>query len=356
MDLKNCVTNRYDFKTYMKPYWSGDFMANESVLFAGEEGTASLLYTPRGGVSVRSCDLQTEYKEGVDYLLSGNQLTRLPGSSMPYFTMEELYPPQQVERSRAGRFPEKPWIMFGEGSWIAQHQVFVSYSHDDKWDGFIPADQSDRFSKTLKKLENGEPLTLLFFGDSITTGVNSSGKLDFAPYADPWPILVKKSLEYFYPNAKINYVNTAVGGKRTAWGLETLEENLLVYRPDTLILGFGMNDRFSTEEHVAELRELIERIRDALPEIEIAVIATMLPNFEAFKFWGNQHLFEDAYRKLLLPAHPTLALVPMTSVHKALLQKKHYHDMTGNNINHPNDFLARAYAHTIVRVITGKEI
>ena len=350
------ITDRYDFKTYMKPYWSGDFMANESVLFAGEEGTASLLYTPRGGVSVRSCDLQTEYKEGVDYLLSGNRLTRLPGSSMPYFTEEELYPSEQVEQSRAGRFPEKPWILFGEGSWIAQHQVFVSYFHDDKWEGVIPEDQSSKLPKTLQKLESGEPLTLLFFGDSITTGVNSSGKLDFAPFADPWPILVKKSLEYFYPRANIHYVNTAVGGKRTVWGLETLEENLLAYRPDTLILGFGMNDRFSVEEHVADLRELIEGVQEALPEIEIAVIATMLPNAETVKFWGNQYLFEDAYRKLLLPEHPELVLVPMTSVHAALLEKKQYRDMTGNNANHPNDFLARAYAHTIVRVLTGKEL
>ena len=356
MDLKNCVTDRYDFKTYMRPYWSGDLMVNESVLFAGEEGTATLLYTPRDGVSLRSCDLKTEYREGIDYLLSGNRITRLKGSAMPYFPNEVLYPSEQNENSRAGRFPEKPWVMFGEGGWIAQHQVFASYSHDDKWEGFIPADQSEKFSKTLKKLENGEPLTLLFFGDSITTGVNASGKLGFEPFADPWPILVEKSLEYFYPKANINYVNTAVGGKRTAWGIETLEENLFVYQPDTVILGFGMNDRFSTEEHVAELRELIERIQEALPETEIGVIATMLPNSETFKFWGEQYLFEDAYRKLLLPAHPELALIPMTSVHKALLEKKQYRDMTGNNANHPNDFLARAYAHTIVKVMTGKEI
>lgn len=351
------ITDRYNFDTYIKPYWSDDFMANESVLFAGEEGSVSLLYTPRNGVSVRSCDLQTEYREGIDYLLSGKMLTRLAGSSMPYFTEEVLYPPEQTERSKAGKSPEKPWVMFGEGGWIAQHQVFVSYFHDDVWEGIIPEDQSEKLPRTLKKLESGEPLKLLFFGDSITTGVNASGRLGFAPFADPWPILVKKGLEKLSPRANISYTNTAVGGKKTLWGLETLEENVLAYHPDTVILAFGMNDRELTpEEHVAEIKELIERIQAALPEVEVVLVATMLPNAETFKFWAGQYLFEDAYRRLLLPKHPELALVPMTSVHAALLEKKHYRDMTGNNVNHPNDFLARAYAHSILRVMTGKEL
>jgi lysophospholipase L1-like esterase len=351
------ITDRYDFDTYIKPYWSGDFMANESVLFAGEEGSASLLFVPRNGVSVRSCDLKTEYVEGVDYLLSGNQITRLEGSSMPFFTEEELYPSEQVERSKAGRFPDRPWVLFGEGGWIAQHQVFVSYFHDDAWQGILPEDQSQKLSKTHQKLERGEPLRLLFFGDSITTGVNASGRLGFAPFADPWPMLVKKGLEKLYPEACIQDTNTAVGGKKTAWGLETLEENLLVHQPDTVILAFGMNDRELTpEEHVAEIKTLIERTQAALPEVEIVLVATMLHNAETFKFWAGQYLFEDAYRRLLLPSHPELALVPMTSVHAALLKKKQYRDMTGNNVNHPNDFLARAYAHTILRVMTGKEL
>ncbi len=357
MKQTDFVIDRYDFDTYMKPYWSGDFVANESVLFVGETDSASLLYTPTGGVSVRSCDLGTEYKEGVDYLLSGNTLTRLKGSSMPCFTKEEWYPADATERSKPGRLPGKPHIFFGEGGYIAQHQVFVSYSHAGKWEGFVPEDASEKLPKTLSKLQKGEELTLLFFGDSITTGVNASGKIGFEPFADPWPILVKKSLEKIYPMAKINYLNTAVAGKRTAWGLETLEENVIAHKPDTLILGFGMNDRELTPaEHVEQLRTLIERVQGALPEVEIALVATMLPNVEALKFWAAQPEFEAAYKELLLPAHPEIPLIPVTSVHKALLEKKRYCDMTGNNINHPNDFLARAYAHTVVKVITGKEL
>ena len=35
----------------------------------------------------------------------------------------------------------------------------------------------------------------------------------------------------------------------------------------------------------------------------------------------------------------------------ALLEKKRFFDMTGNNVNHPNDFLASVYAQTILKIL-----
>jgi hypothetical protein len=44
---------------------------------------------------------------------------------------------------------------------------------------------------------------------------------------------------------------------------------------------------------------------------------------------------------------PGIALADMTSVHQELLRTKAYVDMTGNGLNHPNDFLTRWYAQVI---------
>ena len=43
------------------------------------------------------------------------------------------------------------------------------------------------------------------------------------------------------------------------------------------------------------------------------------------------------------------AVVPVTSFNQATLETKQFIDTTGNNVNHPNDFLARAYAHACLR-------
>ena len=42
-----------------------------------------------------------------------------------------------------------------------------------------------------------------------------------------------------------------------------------------------------------------------------------------------------------------VAVVNMTAMHQSLLSRKRYEDMTGNNVNHPNDYLARVYAQTL---------
>jgi hypothetical protein len=46
-----------------------------------------------------------------------------------------------------------------------------------------------------------------------------------------------------------------------------------------------------------------------------------------------------------------VGIVDMTHMHMDLLKKKRFKDMTGNNVNHPNDFLARVYAQSILEVM-----
>ena len=48
-------------------------------------------------------------------------------------------------------------------------------------------------------------------------------------------------------------------------------------------------------------------------------------------------------------------LVNMTDVHDHLLTRKRFVDMTGNNINHPNDYLIRVYAQVILKTLIGKD-
>ena len=45
------------------------------------------------------------------------------------------------------------------------------------------------------------------------------------------------------------------------------------------------------------------------------------------------------------------ALLNMTELHRTLLTRKDYWHMTGNNINHPSDFLARLYAQGVLALL-----
>ena len=343
---------KYNLETYTLPLWEGDTVYNESVMFV-DEREAPLLYYPEKVISVLSCDLKTEYREGVDYEIKDGKICLTENSRIYETTLSEFYP----ENPEPGKFfettvPGYKYIMFGEGDFMFKRQVFVTYTHKDNWNGFIP-EKSNKFDRFVKKLENGEEVKVLFFGDSITYGANSSGIMGFEPYAESWCQMLTHYMAEKYKNAKVNYINTGLGGMNTRWGLDTVEENVINYSPDLLVLAFGMNDPGLEPCEVAELKkQIMEKVNDACPDCDIAVVATMLPHFRLKGFWGNQEHHEAAFKKIFNEsAH--LDVIPVTSVHKALLEKKRYYDMSGNNVNHPNDFLARVYAQTLIKVILG---
>ncbi|MBQ8408721.1 MAG: SGNH/GDSL hydrolase family protein [Clostridia bacterium] len=343
---------KYDRKTYTLPIWEGNTVYNETLMFVGET-EAPLLYYPDKVISVRSFDLKTEYVEGKDYVVQDGRIVLTDNTGIPSFSLEEYYPAEAVPGKCFGsRVEGHPYIFFSEGSTIFQRQIHVTYTHSQKWEGFLPQ-KSDRFQRFFEKAARGDEVTVLFFGDSITTGANSSGRVGCEPFAETWMEMIVGCMKEYFHNDKIKYVNTAVGGKATPWALETLKENAIDVNPDLMFLGFGMNDGGRAPEEEARLmNELLDRFVEACPDSDIALIAPMLPHFRLKGFWGNQPKFEAEFAKICKQrAH--MDLIPVTSVHNAILQHKRYYDMTGNNVNHPNDFLARIYAQTALKVLFG---
>lgn len=345
----------YSLDTWLIPYWEGYITYHESVMFVGDEG-APLLYAPEDVFSVRSYDLKTEYVEGVDYEVKDGKIYRLEGSAMPHFTWDEFYPTSKETSVSGNAFggSKKPYVFFAEGTYFHKNQVFVTYNHQKDESLFVP-EKSTKLHKFVEKLERGEEVNLVFFGDSITAGANASGRGENpqAPYTPMWTQMVTAALQAKYPNAKINYINTAVGGKETNWGIEELGTRVNAHNPDLVVLAFGMNDGGkTTESFTANIKKMVDSILSANPDCEIAVVGTMLPHSET-TYFRNQNLQEAALKEMA-KSYTNVDVVPMTSVHSSLLEHKRYFDMTGNNVNHPNDFLIRIYAQTILEVLIGE--
>ena len=91
------------------------------------------------------------------------------------------------------------------------------------WEGIIPK-KSEKLQRFLDKAASGQPVTVLFYGDSITTGCNSSKMVNVPPYAPCWYEMVIDTMKKHFGNPNIRYVNTAVGGKNSDWALEELQK------------------------------------------------------------------------------------------------------------------------------------
>ena len=359
--------NGYDLDKYLLPIWSGKKMHYETAMFVGEESEITLLYEPSGKIELFNYGLEKTYVEGVDYVVEGRKVKRLKGSSLPYFPTEEYYLAEMgkydihaIKENCPDYIADRIYLSYGEADMFTSRQVAVSYTHNDAWKGEVPADKTARFPRFLKKLSAGEKCTVLFYGDSITTGCNSSGMPtggNVAPHADCFPMMITKCLEKTY-GAKIEYINTAVGGWCSGSGLEAFDERVVNVESDLLILGFGMNDIHADniERFLKNTEEMILRYRAKNPESEIVLVSTMLPNVETN--WMSEKIGVDNFEKILLELekkYPFTAVANMTQMHRDILATgKRYRDMTGNDINHPNDFIARVYAQVILKTLVGK--
>ncbi|MBQ5840751.1 MAG: SGNH/GDSL hydrolase family protein, partial [Clostridia bacterium] len=153
--------------------------------------------------------------------------------------------------------------------------------------------------------------------------------------------------------AKINAVNTAKGGQTTQWGLANVEENVNKYNPDLVVLAFGMNDgsrKYTTGVYKANTEQIINAVRAKHPDCEFLLVATHLPNPDESSRQGPQEEYQTCLKELA-NSKKGVAVANVTEVHKHLLTKKRYGDMTANNVNHPNDWLIRMQGQIIAQAL-----
>ena len=336
------------------PLFSGSVMTNETVLFMGTDDAAPLMYRADEILSVTSFDLKTNYVEGVDWTFDAATHTIRPTANtrMPYYTEAEWYP-------ESGRFAcnlsGKAYVFFSEGSVISLHQVCVTYRHSDAWEGPVPRDDSAAYAPMLEVFAMRQGGKTLFYGDSITTAANSSGAIGCEPYIPGWPKQVHDGIVEATGNVGLEYVNTAVGGKNTQWGLDNVQERVIAHAPDFVLIAFGMNDTLSAADYSAKHEAMVNAIHAALPNAAVMLVSPMVPNLEATSFVSRGTLFPQYEQALVAlvakfraAGFSRIGCANVNTMHAAVLAKKRFRDMTGNNVNHCNDFSARIYRDTIL--------
>lgn len=97
-----------------------------------------------------------------------------------------------------------------------------------------------RLANAMRKAQNGEEVTVGVIGGSITQGSSASSTAScYASLFYNW-WLTK------FPEGKINFVNAGIGGTNSYLGVHRVDEQLLSYKPDAVIVEFSVNDTDKT--------------------------------------------------------------------------------------------------------------
>lgn len=95
----------------------------------------------------------------------------------------------------------------------------------------------------MKKAEAGEPVTIATIGGSITQGTISSGAKDSqlktkSCYADIFFGWWKDT----FPQSEVTVVNAGIGATDSYLGVHRLQEDVLDYKPDVVLVEYSVND------------------------------------------------------------------------------------------------------------------
>lgn len=344
----------------LEPFWCSPFMRGESLLFIAhderEAATARLLFPPDGPVTLTSADRTTEFAEGLDYVLdrAAGRVWLPPGSRIPFVTPAQLYP-------RAGggdgfmhvRGDPSRLMLAAEGDAFHRLQTAASYAHaPDLWRGYAPTFAGAALPGTRARLAAGAPLAVCLTGDSISEGYNASGFVGVPPWQPPYGALVAAGLEHRY-GSPITCRNLAQAGTTSGEG-RYLAEDIAAGPPQLVFVAFGMNDAgcLDADDYHSNIQSLLAAIRRAAPVTEFVLVASMLPHPD----WHYTVIERfTAYRAVLASlCGPGIVLADMTQLWVDVLSRKSVYDLTGNGINHPNDFGHRLYAQVILSLLVER--
>ncbi|MBQ9921436.1 MAG: SGNH/GDSL hydrolase family protein, partial [Clostridia bacterium] len=387
----------YDRETWMVPFWNGNVVYHELFWPVMPDGAAeddelevTLMYPITEVLALKDGTNSVDFAEGKDFYVRDGKLV-IPADSAINRTAFNFYIADNNDDELHGQTVSVPdenspdykyngkKLFYKEGTYIQENfQYSISYLHAETWPetALNPTEDYDEttLTATRAKLANKEDLLIGFFGDSITAGGNNTGNYGTHPLTPKWSQMIVDSLnvlyEYDEEDPGVTLINRAVGGKNTVWGRSgdnnampdgfaknEFKNNV----PDLFILAFGMNDETTgVANFKANLINIVDQIRSLNPNCEFLLVSNSMPN----PLWGttaNRTQYEDVCEEIVTELRArtkeeggpvVIDCAKLQGMHKELLNIKPYRDMSGNNVNHQNDMLARLYAQTVLSYIT----
>ncbi len=313
---------------------AGQQMSGESFVLVNEipakiMGGAVL----KGSVKLRSTYSDTGngiyYKEGKDFVIDyrNGTIKRTPGSRIPDYANHPMY--------GKGTFDERK---FGDYANWSNEKYFVYLDYRSRYNAPVASlnDQSAFLKHTRDKLQIGTPITLIWYGNSITAGGGAS---------DPGLFFTNRYEQFLkekFPAAQIQSVNLSIPGYGSPEGLSWFNDKFKGIHPDIVFIGFGMNDQCDEGTAACEPNVFkhnlitIANLIKSRYSADVVFFSTFPPN----ENWiHNTHrMFQYAEASRQAAKETGSAYADVYGAWQQILKIKDQQSLLANNINHPNDF------------------
>lgn len=138
--------------------------------------------------------------------------------------------------------------------------------------GLLSTGNTQRLHKAIEKAKNGEDVTIVYLGGSITEGAAAQPQKTHCYAAVSANLFSEK---FAADKSKVHYVNAGISGTPSRLGITRLEQDVLSKAPDLVFIEFAVNDANDKQSQMV-YESLVRRLMQSETSPAVVLIFTLL--------------------------------------------------------------------------------
>jgi hypothetical protein len=203
---------------------------------------------------------------------------------------------------------------------------------------------SDIKTELKKEWPQNRTINIVFHGHSVPSGY---AKTPLVKTFDSYPYQFLEQLKAEYPYAVVNIIVTAKGGENAESGAERFQREVLIHKPDVLLIDYALNDfGLGLERSYTAWDKMIKMAK--AEHIKI-ILLTPSPDMRVDLKDGNNNLKLHTDQIIGLAKENNIGLVNPFGVFQAIYNKGDSLETYMAQVNHPNKAGNRLIADEIMK-------
>ena len=206
------------------------------------------------------------------------------------------------------------------------------------------------------------PITIVAFGDSVTHGAVALGEMDYETVY--WNRL-KNKIQKIRNYVPVNVINAGIGGITANKSLDRIDSQVLIHKPDLIIVCFGLNDvNNELDEYLSSLKIIFNRCKESGSDV-IFMTPNMLNTYVAkdtheslldyaavtAEFQNSGRMDTYIYAAIELAKEMGITVCDCYSKWKELSKTQDTTQLLANRINHPVREMHELFADSLFEII-----
>ena len=210
------------------------------------------------------------------------------------------------------------------------------------------ADHSTYLNELKQEMQKEWPknrtTNIVFHGHSVPAGYFKTPQVNTL---GAYPNLFLKKLKTIYPLAVVNVIVTAIGGENSVKGAERFEREVLIHKPDLILIDYSLNDRgVGLEKAYSAWNQMIKSVKDQGIKV---ILLTPSPDQNVNYADPANELRKHANQVRKLASEKQVGLVDSYQTFEFLYPNKEQLSKYMSQVNHPNELGHELIANELIK-------